>query len=540
MTDYEISKSFKLKKINEIARYLGLEEAQIKLYGNYIAKIDMHSLSNLCDRKQGKLIFISSINPTPHGEGKTTTTIGLNDTLNSLGFRSVAVIREPSLGPLFGVKGGATGGGYAQAAPIEEINLHFTGDIPAVESANNLLSALIDNHIFHGNDLRIDPQKITFRRVIDMNDRTLRRIITYPKEGVEIETGFDITASSEVMAILCLSKNIQDLKERLSNILVGYSFDGKPIFASYLKAQGAMSLILKNAINPNLVQSLEGNPILIHGGPFANIAHGSSSIISIKTALCLADFVITEGGFGTELGGEKFIDIVSRVGGFAPSVVVIVVSLRALRHHGEGYVSKGVENLGKHIANIKYFGIPVVVALNKFQDDDINEIRIVEEYVIKNNARFAISDVWLKGSSGGTSLAKEILEIIGDGTYNIKFLYDLEEPLMHKIEKIAKTMYGAETVSYSEKAMNDINLIEKHGFDKFYVSIAKTQLSISDDPKKIGLPKRFVLNIKGINILSGARLLVPLSSKIITMPGLPEVPNATNFDIGENGKIRGF
>ncbi|MGC9124706.1 MAG: formate--tetrahydrofolate ligase, partial [Caldisericaceae bacterium] len=448
MSDYEIEKQFKMRPIEEVASSIGIGKDSLYNYGNYIAKVDPAFVLNN-SKPTGKLVFVTAITPTPLGEGKTTTTIGISDALNKIGYKSVAVIREPSLGPLFGVKGGATGGGKAQAVPMEDINTHFTGDIPAVEAAHNLLQTIIDNHIFHGNSLNIDPRRITMKRVMDANDRSLRDIIIGlggVSNGIPRQTGFDITASSEVMAILGLSQDIIELKKRLSRMIIGYTYDKKPLTAGQLSAVGAMALILRNAIKPNLVQSLEGNPIFIHGGPFANIAHGSSSIISIKTALKAADFVVTEGGFGSDLGGEKFMDIVSRLGGFNPSVTVIVASARALKMHGGGDIKslqsedtlalkKGLENLAKHIENMQYFGVPVVVSLNKFSTDTESEISIVRDFVESRNVRFAVSEVWANGGNGGLELANKIVDALTDQT-NFRFLYNQNEPVKTKIEKI--------------------------------------------------------------------------------------------------------
>lgn len=542
-----------MQRIEEIASKIGIERDSLFLFGDYIAKINSSLLKKFEDKIDGQLIFVTAMTPTKFGEGKTTTSIGLSDALNSLGYKSIAVLREPSVGPLFGVKGGATGGGKAQIVPMEDINLQFTGDIPAVETAHNLLAALIDNHIFHGNLLNIDPQRISWKRVMDMNDRSLRNIALSPSGGLDKETresGFDITASSEVMAILCLSKDLDDLKNRLSNIIVGFTKDGHPVSSRDLKAQGAMSAVLRNAINPNLVQSIEGNPVFVHGGPFANIAHGTASLMSIKLALKLSQFAIVEGGFGSDLGGEKFMDIVSRIGRFRPSAVVIVASIRAIKVHGGvekdkineinvNVVKKGLLNLQKHIENIKSFGLPVVVALNKFSLDKEVEIEEVKGFLDTNGIRFAISEAWEKGSEGSIGLAKEIVSAVQNDENNFHFLYGLEEPIVLKIEKVAHAMYGARNVIFKEKAKEDLDIIDKIGVADFPVCMAKTQLSLSDDPKILGRPEGFDVTVKEIRVLNGAGFVVPICGELMTMPGLPKAPAAEGIDI-VNGKIIGL
>jgi formate--tetrahydrofolate ligase len=554
MTDLEIAQKANMKRITEVAETLGIEEDDLSLYGKYIAKIEKGAFEKVKDNPDGKLIFVTAITPTPAGEGKTTTTIGLSDALNDLGKKAMAVIREPSLGPVFGVKGGAAGGGYAQVVPMEEINLQFTGDIPAVGIANNLLAAMIDNHIQHGNQLGIDVRRITWRRAVDMNDRALRQTIVAlggTGNGYPRETGFDITAASEIMAILGMANGMNDLKERLGRIIVGYTRKKEPVTAKDLKAVGAMAIVLRNAINPNLVQTLENHPVFIHGGPFANIAHGASTITSIKLALKLADYVITEGGFASDLGGEKFMDIVSRNGGFRPSVAVVVATVRALKMHGGlakdelreeniEALKKGLANLAKHIENMRKFGLPVVVALNKFITDTDAELKVVEEFVKSQCARFALSEVWEKGGEGGKALAAEVLNAIENDKNEFRFLYDLDESVEDKIYKIATEMYGAKGVDYTDSAKKDLRLIKKIGYANLPVCMAKTQMSLSDNPKLIGRPEGFTVTIREVRLSAGAGFIVPISGSIMTMPGLPKHPAAENMDIDENGKITGL
>ncbi len=554
MTDLEIAQKANMKRIAEVAETLGIEEDDLSLYGKYIAKIEKGAFEKVKDNPDGKLIFVTAITPTPAGEGKTTTTIGLSDALNDLGKKAMAVIREPSLGPVFGVKGGAAGGGYAQVVPMEEINLQFTGDIPAVGIANNLLAAMIDNHIQHGNQLGIDVRRITWRRAVDMNDRALRQTIVAlggTGNGYPRETGFDITAASEIMAILGMANGMNDLKERLGRIIVGYTRKREPVTAKDLKAVGAMAIVLRNAINPNLVQTLENHPVFIHGGPFANIAHGASTITSIKLALKLADYVITEGGFASDLGGEKFMDIVSRNGGFRPSVAVVVATVRALKMHGGlakdelreeniEALKKGLANLAKHIENMRKFGLPVVVALNKFITDTDAELKVVEEFVKSQGARFALSEVWEKGGEGGKALAAEVLNAIENDKNEFRFLYDLDESVEDKIYKIATEMYGAKGVDYTDSAKKDLRLIKKIGYANLPVCMAKTQMSLSDNPKLIGRPEGFTVTIREVRLSAGAGFIVPISGSIMTMPGFPKHPAAENMDIDENGKITGL
>ena len=552
MTDYEITKKANIKNIEEVGASIGISKEQLYHYGSYIAKFQPTEDLNL-GKSLGKLIFVTAITATPLGEGKTTITIGLSDALWDLGYKSIAVIREPSLGPVFGIKGGATGGGLAQAIPMEDINTHFTGDIPAVEAAHNLLQTLVDNSIFHGNHLNIDPRRVVMRCVMDANDRALRNIVIGlggTSNGVPRETGFDITASSEVMAILALSRDMSDLKERLGKIVVAYTSDGKVVKASDLSAVGGMALLLRNAIKPNLVQSIENRPIFVHGGPFGNVAHGSASIIAIKSALNLSDFSVVEGGFATDLGGEKFMDIVSRIGNLRPSAVVIVASIRALKWHGGSEVKSlttenvdalknGLPNLEKHIENMKFFGVPVIVCLNKFKTDTDKEISFVKELVESKGVRFAISNVWAEGGKGGLDLAKSVIDASTEEN-SFHFLYESEETVESKIERIAKTMYGATSVEYTKEAIRDLKLINKNGFQNLLVCMAKTQLSLSDDPKKLGRPREFTVTIREIKVSNGAGFIVPIAGDIMTMPGLPKVPAAENIDITKDGDIVGL
>jgi formate--tetrahydrofolate ligase len=550
MSDYEISKNAKLLPIMDIARRFGIPEEALYPYGKYIAKVD-HSLLKALHKPEGNLIFVTAMTPTPHGEGKTTTTIGLTDALNLAGFNTMCVLRQPSLGPIFGVKGGATGGGLAQVVPMEDVNFLFTGDIPAVEYANNLLAAMIDNSIYQGNPLNLDGRRIRFKRVMDMNDRALRHIIVGLggiDGGVPREDSFDITVASEVMAILGLSLDLDELKERLSNILVGFTADRKPVFAKDLKAEGAMSVILRHAVNPNLVQTIENNPVFVHTGPFANIAHGTASLTAIKLALQFSDYVVVEGGFATDLGGEKFMDIVSRLGNLEVSAAVVIASIRALKYHGGQKVEdesenldaieKGFENLKKHVENMQTFGLNVVVAINKFPKDTEKEIEFLKTLLSKENIPFALSEVYEKGSIGGEELAKVVVDIAKPTKPH--FLYDLNEPVKDKIFKIATKMYGADDVTYSDEAETNLREIAKLGMDDSFVCIAKTQNSLSDNPKVLGRPKNFTVQVKEVRALKGANFIVPILGKINTMPGLPKDPLAMHLDIDDEGNITGL
>ncbi|HHV59457.1 MAG TPA: formate--tetrahydrofolate ligase [Clostridiaceae bacterium] len=555
-TDIEIAQSTELKPILEIARNLGLSPDDIDLYGNYKGKVSSNVLKENDNKKDGKLILVTAINPTPAGEGKTTTTVGLGDALSRLGKKTIIALREPSLGPVFGVKGGAAGGGYAQVVPMEDINLHFTGDIHAVGAANNLLAAMIDNHIYHGNSLNIDITQITWRRCLDMNDRQLRFIIDGLKgkaNGVPREDGFDITVASEVMAILCLSSDIDELKERLRNIVIGYTKEGEPVTCGQLKAEGAMAAILKDALKPNLVQTLEHTPAFVHGGPFANIAHGCSSLIATKTALKLADYVVTEAGFGADLGAEKFIDIKCRIGNLKPSAVVIVATVRALKLHGgankknlaeENFAAleKGIANLEKHIENIHdKFGLPLVVAINKFPGDRDSELELIYEKCNKMGVEAAVSEVWAKGSEGGIELAGRVLDIIenrpSDG---FNYLYDVNLPVKEKIKLIVTGIYGGKDVEFSGEALKEIKKIEKLGFGKLPICMAKTQYSLTDDPKVTGRPEGFTVTVRNVKVSAGAGFIVALTGDIMTMPGLPAIPAAETIDVDSQGRITGL
>jgi formate--tetrahydrofolate ligase len=542
-----------VKKIFDLASELGLSEEDILPYGWYIGKVNWKVLNKLKDKEKGKLILVSAMNPTPLGEGKTTTTIGLGDALNLLSYKTIICIREPSMGPFFGVKGGAIGGGKSKVIPEENINLHFTGDIHAVTSANNLLSAMLDNHIYQGNELEIDINQIFWKRCIDMNDRQLRFIVSGlggKGNGIPREDGFDITAASEVMAILSLSRDIQELKDRLGNIIVGINKKGNPVFSRDLEAHKSMAVLLKDALSPNLVQTLEGTPAFVHGGPFANIAHGCNSLISTDMALRLADFVVTEAGFGADLGAEKFFNIKCRIGNLKPNVVILVATIRALKYHGGvkkdwekeniDALEKGLPNLFHHIYIIKeIFGLPVVVAINIFSTDTEKEINFVMNTLKEKGVRVAISEVYEKGGKGGVELAKEILSAIENDPNNFTFLYDLDEPYEEKIRKIAVKVYGAKDVIFSEEAKEDLKKIEKWGFKNLPICMAKTQFSLSDNPKLIGKPENFVINVQRIKISGGAGFLVAYTGNIMTMPGLPKIPSACKIDINDNGDIMG-
>ncbi len=553
-TDVQIAQEAKMLPIKDIAEGLGISEDEIINYGKYKAKISLDVYKKLKDKKDGKLILVTAINPTPAGEGKTTTNIGLSMALNKIGKTSISTLREPSLGPSFGVKGGAAGGGYSQVVPMEDINLHFTGDFHAITSAHNLISALLDNHIQQGNELGIDPRRVVWKRVMDMNDRALRHIVIGlggKPNGMPREDGFDITVASEIMAIFCLSESLEDLKERVSNMIVAYKFDGSPVFVKDLKAQGSVALLMKDAVAPNLVQTLENTPAIIHGGPFANIAHGSNSILATKLALKLCEYTVTEAGFGADLGAEKFFDITSRYGGFKPDAAVIVATVRALKHHGGAkkdeyglenfdYLSKGFENLEKHIENLKKFGVPAIVALNKFPTDTKAELDFVINRCNELGAEAVLSEVWAKGGEGGIDLAKKVVEVVEKNEADFRFLYDVEENIKQKIEKIALEVYGADGVEFSSQALKQIKDIEKLGLDKMPICMAKTQYSLSDDPNLLGRPKNFKITVKEIKISNGAKFLVALTGDIMTMPGLPKVPAANSIDILENGEIVGL
>lgn len=553
MKDIEIARSVKLDKITDVANRIGIMEDEIEQYGNYKAKLDNEAIANrLKEKKDGKLILVTSINPTPLGEGKTTIAIGLTDGLRKIGKKSILALREPSLGPVFGIKGGATGGGYSQVAPMEDINLHFNGDIHAITSANNLLSALIDNHIYYGNELQFD--KVIWKRCVDLNDRQLRKVetgLSGEKNIVPREDGFDISVASEIMAILCLATDIKDLKRRIGNIIVGYNKNGKPITARDLHAEGSLTVLLKDAIKPNLVQTLEHTPALIHGGPFANIAHGCNSVIATKTAMKLGEYVVTEAGFGSDLGAEKFLDIKCRKAGIKPDAVVCVATIRALKYHGgqpKEEVEKenlealknGIKNLNKHIENLKdKFGLNAIVAINKFPTDTVNEINLLKSELENQGVNISLAENHQKGGEGIIDLANKVVEL-AEKAENFKYIYDDEDAIETKIEKVAKNIYGASGVEYSEKAIEEIRKIDEMGYSKYPVCIAKTQYSFSDDPKNLECKEEFKIHVNEIQLKAGAEFIVAITGKIMTMPGLPRVPAAENIDIDENGNIIGI
>ena len=547
-TDIEIAQNCNKKNIIEIAKNINLSSEDIELYGNDKAKIKINNIKN---NNNGKLILVTAMTPTKYGEGKTTTSIGLSDSLNKLNKKTILCLREPSLGPSFGMKGGACGGGYSQVIPMEDINLHFTGDIHAVTSAHNLISAIIDNSIYHGNELNIDPNKVIWKRVLDLNDRALRMItigLSDKPKSKERNTGFDISVASEIMAILCLSNDLMDLKERVSNIIIGYTFDDKPILVRDLGIEGSIALLLKDAIKPNLVQTLENNPVIIHGGPFANIAHGCNSIIATKTALKLADYVVTEAGFGADLGAEKFFDLKCRLGNIKPAAVVLVATLRAIKTHGNAKdiniedlnsIKEGMNNLIKHVDNIKKYNLNCLVSINVFDNDNKNELNYLKEQLDKLNILNSFCYVYSKGSDGGIDLANKVISII-DNNNDFKPIYDLNLSIKEKVEIICKNIYGANNVIYSDTAEETINKINKLKLDNLPICIAKTQYSFSDNEKKLGVPENFDISITNINICSGAGFLVCIAGNIRTMPGLPKVPAAVNINIDSNGKIIGL
>ena len=554
LTDIEIAQQAKMKKITEIAANLGIEEDEVEQYGHYKAKLNQKLFNRLADKPDGKLILVTAINPTPAGEGKTTTSVGLCEAMNKTGRKAILALREPSLGPVFGIKGGAAGGGYSQVVPMEDINLHFTGDMHAITAANNLLAALMDNHIQQGNALGIDVRRILFKRVLDMNDRGLRNIVIGmggKVNGTPREDHFQITVASEIMAILCLATDLEDLKERLGNILVAYTYSGAPVFARDLHAVGAMTALLKDAINPNLVQTLEGNPALIHGGPFANIAHGCNSVRATKLALKLADYTITEAGFGSDLGAEKFFDIKCRYAGLKPDCTVLVATIRALKYNGGvakpdltkenvEALEKGIVNLGVHIENLKKFGVPVVVAINHFYTDTDAEIAVVRDYCEKHGAKVAFSDVFLKGGDGGIELANAVVETIEGTKSEYKPLYDEKLTVREKLDIIAKEIYRADGVNFAPKAAKALKEIEDLGLDRVPVCVAKTQYSLSDDPAKLGKPEHFTITVSDVRASAGAGFVVVYTGDVMVMPGLPKVPAADNIDVDADGKITGL
>ena len=553
-TDVQIAQEAKMKPITEIAEKIGIEDEELEQYGRYKAKIDTGIMNRLKEREDGKLVLITAINPTPAGEGKTTTNVGLSMALNKLGKKAITTLREPSLGPCFGIKGGAAGGGYAQVVPMEDINLHFTGDFHAITSAHNLLAAMLDNHIHQGNELRIVTKKIVWDRVMDMNDRALRHIVVglgKKGDGVTRESDFQITVASEIMAILCLATSLADLKDRLSRMVVAYNEDKEPVTAGDLNATGAMALLLKDALKPNLVQTLENTPALVHGGPFANIAHGCNSVMATQTALKLSDYVITEAGFGADLGAEKFFDIKCRYAGLKPDAVVIVATVRALKMNGglpKGELKtenldalrKGASNLERHIENVAKYGVPSVVAINRFPDDTEDELKLLEDICAKQGVDFVLSDVFAKGGEGGISLARRIMDICENRDSNFQPLYELDMPVRDKIAKIATEIYRADGVEYDDSAAKQITELEKLGFGDLPICVAKTQYSFSDDPKLLGAPKGFKMHVREVKVSAGAGFIVVLTGSIMTMPGLPKAPNAEGMDILEDGTIIGL
>lgn len=553
-TDVQLAQEAKMKHISEIASNVGLTDNDLELYGNYKAKVHLDVLERNKSKQDGKLILVTAINPTAAGEGKTTTNVGLSMGLNKIGKKAFTALREPSLGPCFGVKGGAAGGGYAQVVPMDDINLHFTGDIHAVTTANNLLAALIDNHLHQGNILNIDPKRITWRRVIDMNDRSLRNIIIgigSKNNGIMREDGFDIAVASEIMAILCLATSLTDMKDRLSRMIIGYTFANKPVTAGELEATGAMALLLNDALMPNLVQTLENTPALIHGGPFANIAHGCNSVVATKMALKLADYVVTEAGFGADLGAEKFFNIKCRQAELSPDAAVIVATIRALKNHGGvkkadlnnenlEALEKGFGNLEKHIENVKKFNVPGIVAINKFPTDSEAEIKFVEDRCKSLGIPVVMSDVWANGGEGGVELAKKVVEIVESGVAKFKPLYELSLSPIEKIEKICMEIYGADGVDFTAKASSDIKKFVKDGLGELPICMAKTQFSLTDDKKILGRPTGFRITIKEVKASVGAGFLVALAGDIMRMPGLPKVPSANKIDILPNGEIIGL
>lgn len=554
LSDIEIAQKAHMLPITEVAAKLGIGEEDIELYGRYKAKLSMDLIKRVQDKPDGKLILVTAITPTPAGEGKSTTTVGLAQGLTKIGQKVIVALREPSLGPCMGIKGGAAGGGYSQVVPMEDINLHFTGDFHAITSAHMLLAAMLDNHIQQGNALNIDPRRIVWKRVVDMNDRELRNIVVGlggKAHGVPRQDGFDITVASEVMAILCLATGLHDLKERLSKIIVAYDYSGNPITAGMLKAQGAMAALLKDAVKPNLVQTLENVPAIIHGGPFANIAHGCNSVMATKTALKLADYTITEAGFGADLGAEKFFDIKCRYAGLKPDAVVLVATVRALKMHGGvpktdlatpdvEAVKRGIVNLEKHIENIKQYGLPLVVAINAFAQDTPEELEAIRSHCAVHGVNVALSEVFAKGGEGGIELAKEVVALATSGKADFKLLYGAELSLKEKIETIAKKIYGAVGVNYTKEANNALKDFEKMGYEHLPVCMAKTQYSFSDDPALLGRPEGFEITIKNCRIAAGAGFVVVLTGDIMTMPGLPKVPAAEKIDVSDDGVISGL
>lgn len=553
-TDIQIAQDAKMFPIIDIAKKMGLSDDDIDLYGKYKAKISLDVLNKENSKEDGKLILVTAINPTPAGEGKSTVTVGLGQALNKIGKNAIIALREPSLGPVFGIKGGAAGGGYAQVVPMEDINLHFTGDMHAITTANNLLSAAIDNHIHQGNALKIDARRIIFKRVMDMNDRALRNVVVSlggKLNGFPREDGFMITVASEIMAILCLSNSLMDLKERMGKILIGYNLDGEPVYCRDLGVHGSMALLMKDAIRPNLVQTLENTPAIIHGGPFANIAHGCNSILATKMALKVGDYAVTEAGFGADLGAEKFLDIKCRYGKLKPSCIVVVATIRALKHHGgvtkdklnESNVealSKGLENLQGHIENLQKYGVPVVVAINKFITDSDEEVKALLDFCNSINVEVSLTEVWEKGGDGGVDLARKVVNIVENKESNFKVLYDKNLSIKEKMNIIVKEIYGGDGVIFTPAASKQIADLEKYDMDKLPICVAKTQYSFSDNPALLGRPSNFMVTVREVKVSNGAGFIVALTGDIMTMPGLPKVPAANIMDIDENGTITGL
>ncbi len=555
LSDIEIAQAAKMQRINQVAGKLGIPEDQLEPYGHYKAKVSLDYVDSLKSKKDGKLILVTAISPTPAGEGKTTTTVGLGDALNKIGKKAVICLREPSLGPVFGMKGGAAGGGYAQVVPMEDINLHFTGDFNAIALANNLLAAALDNHIHHGNELGIDVRRIAWKRVMDMNDRALREIVASlggPGNGYPRQDGFDIVVASEVMAIFCLATSIQDLKNRLGNIVVAYTRDQKPVRAKDLKVHGAMTVLLKDALKPNLVQTLENNPAFIHGGPFANIAHGCNSVIATKTALKLADYVVTEAGFGADLGAEKFIDIKCRKSGLRPDAVVIVATIRALKYHGGvdlkelnkenlAALEKGIANLERHVNNVRnHYGLPCVVSINNFTFDTPAEVELLKNKMAHHEAPVILAKHWAEGGAGAADVARTVVDLIDKTPSNFKFVYEDSLPLWDKIKAIATKIYGAADVTADSKVRTQIKKLQEDGYGNYPVCVAKTQYSFSTDPQLRAAPSGHVINIREVRLAAGAEFIVMVCGDIMTMPGLPKVPSAEKIDITEDGKVVGL
>ncbi len=554
LTDIQIAQQTKMEPIVDVAAKVGLTPDDLDMYGKYKAKINIEAIQRLKSNPDGKLVLVTAITPTPAGEGKSTVTVGLGQALNRIGKKTVIALREPSLGPVFGVKGGAAGGGYSQVVPMEDINLHFTGDFHAITSANNLICALIDNHIHQGNALRIDARRITFKRVMDMNDRALRDVVIGlggKPNGFVRQDGFMITVASEIMAILCLSTDLEDFKRRVGDIVIGYNLDGKPVFAKELNCQGAVALLMKDAIQPNIVQTLENTPALIHGGPFANIAHGCNSIMATQTALKLGDYVVTEAGFGADLGAEKFLDIKCRFAGLKPSAVVVVATIRALKHHGGAKkgeygienvdaLSKGIVNLQKQVENVRKFGLEPVIALNRFATDTEAELNFVMEFCKANNVRIALSEVFSKGGEGGEDLARQVVELCESREPGYNVLYNVESSIVDKVNTIVKEIYGGNGAVFTAAAMKQVKDLEENGLDKMPICMAKTQYSLSDDAALLGAPKNFDVTIKEVRVSNGAGFIVVLTGDIMIMPGLPKIPAAERMDISTDGEIVGL